>query len=320
MILTQLKKETRIVFMGTPDFAVPVLRMLVEEGYNIVQVVTQPDRPKGRKRELTPPPVKTAALELGLPVYQPEKVRIPTEMQPIVDLKPDLIITAAFGQILPKALLDVPKYRCINVHASLLPKYRGGAPIHQAIIDGEESTGVTIMYMVEALDAGDMIARRAIPITYKDHVGTMFEKLSLVGADLLKSILPRLLRGEIQVMPQDESQVTFAPNIKREQEILDWNRTALQLYNQVRGMHPWPVAFTLWNGQPLKVWWAEPLVDEVTDQVPGTIVALQKDGIVVATGAGCLKLTDLQPAGKKRLTAEQLINGRQIHVGERLGE
>lgn len=320
MVQSQPIKDTRIVFMGTPDFAVPVLRMLVEERYNIIQVVTQPDRPKGRKRELTPPPVKVAALELGLPVYQPEKVRIPAEMQPIVDLKPDLIITAAFGQILPKALLDVPKYGCINVHASLLPKYRGGAPIHQAIIDGEQSTGVTIMYMVEALDAGDMIARRAIPITHKDHVGTMFEKLSVVGADLLQSVLPPLLRGEIQAIPQDENQVTFAPNIKREQELLDWNRTALQLYNQVRGMHPWPVAFTLWNGQPLKVWWAEPLVEEVSDQAPGTVVALQKDGIVVATGAGCLKLTDLQPAGKKRLTAEQLINGRQIHVGDRLGE
>ncbi|MDQ0416470.1 methionyl-tRNA formyltransferase [Croceifilum oryzae] len=313
-------KDTRIVFMGTPDFAVPVLRMLVEEGYHIIQVVTQPDRPKGRKRELTPPPVKVAAQELGLPVYQPEKVRIPEEMQPIIDLNPDLIITAAFGQILPKALLDVPAYGCINVHASLLPKYRGGAPIHQSIIDGEEATGVTIMYMVEALDAGDMIAQSSIPITQEDHVGTMFEKLSVVGADLLKETLPALLRGEIQAVTQDAGQVTFAPNIKREQEILDWNRTAVQLYNQVRGMHPWPVAFTLWNGQPMKVWWAEPLSDEKTDQAPGTVVALQKEGIVVATGDGCLKLTDLQPSGKKRLTAEQLINGRQIHVGDRLGE
>ncbi|SDY57745.1 methionyl-tRNA formyltransferase [Thermoactinomyces sp. DSM 45892] len=313
-------KDTRIVFMGTPDFAVPVLRMLVEEGYNIVQVVTQPDRPKGRKRELTPPPVKEAAQDLGLPVYQPEKIRISEEMKPIINLKPDLIITAAFGQILPKALLDVPTHGCINVHASLLPKYRGGAPIHQSIIDGEEATGVTIMYMVEALDAGDMIAQSSVPIMQEDHVGTMFEKLSVVGANLLKETLPALLCGEIQAVPQDARQVTFAPTIKREQEILDWNRTALQLYNQVRGMHPWPVAFTLWNGQPMKIWWAEPLMDEKSDQTPGSVVALQKDGIVVATGDGCLKLTDLQPSGKKRLTATQLINGRQIHVGDRLGE
>lgn len=314
------QKDIRIVFMGTPDFAVPVLHMLCKEGYQVIQAVTQPDRPKGRKRILTPPPVKVAAEQLGIPVYQPEKIRIPEEMQPVIDLQPDLIITAAFGQILPKKLLDVPKYGCINVHASLLPKYRGGAPIHQAIIDGEEEIGVTIMYMVEALDAGDMIASRSIPIQFEDHVGTMHDKLSQVGAELLKEVLPRLLNGEIQAIPQDDSQATFAPNIKRNQEEIKWNRTAIEVYNQIRGLHPWPVAFTWWNREPMKVWWAEPLPELQSHEVPGTVVKLEKDGIVVATGSGCLKLLDIQPAGKKRMTAAQLIHGHQIQVGERLGE
>ena len=200
---------TKIVFMGTPDFSVPILRMIHEEGYEILAVVTQPDRPVGRKRVLTPPPVKEEALRLGLTVIQPEKLRGSQELQEIIDLNADLIVTAAFGQILPKELLDAPNLGCINVHASLLPKYRGGAPIHQAIIDGEEKTGVTIMYMAEKLDAGDIISQREVPIEEDDHTGSMFEKLSIVGRDLLKETLPSIIDGTNERTPQDESQSNF---------------------------------------------------------------------------------------------------------------
>ncbi len=309
----------RVVFMGTPDFAVPSLKTLVEEKYEVIAVVTQPDRPKGRKREKTPSPVKQVAVELGIPVYQPARLRKSEELQQIIDLKPDLIVTAAYGQILPKSLLDAPPLGCINVHASLLPKYRGGAPIHQALIDGEKVTGVTIMYMVEKLDAGDMIMQAEMPIGPEDHVGTMHDKLSQLGANLLREVLPRLIQGKVTPIPQDESQVTYAPNITREAEKIDWLRSAEQLFNQVRGLHPWPVAFTLWRGKPLKIWWAESL-EETTTAAPGTVIEVKETGISVATGKGILVIKELQPAGKRRMKVEEFVRGRQMKVGERLGE
>jgi methionyl-tRNA formyltransferase len=309
----------KVIFMGTPTFAVPSLLTLIEEGYEIVSVITQPDRPVGRKRILTPPPVKEVAMEHQLPVYQPEKIRLAEGIDYVRSLQPDLIVTAAYGQILPKEILEIPKFGCINVHASLLPKYRGGAPIHQALIEGEKETGVTIMYMVEALDAGDMINSRSIPITDDDHVGSLFEKLSLVGADLVKETLPALLQGKITPVPQDESQATYAPNIKREQEEIDWSRSAEEIRNQIRGMHPWPVAFTYWNGQPFKIWWAELAEDGPEAKEPGEVWEMTPEGIVVATGSGSLRLTDVQPAGKKRLEASDFIRGRQMIIGEVLG-
>ncbi|MFC7442380.1 methionyl-tRNA formyltransferase [Laceyella putida] len=305
--------------MGTPDFAVPSLRALVEEGYDVVGVVTQPDRPKGRKRELTPPPVKVAAQQFGIPVYQPEKLRDPAALEEVLSLEPDLIVTAAYGQILPERILQAPRHGCINVHASLLPKYRGGAPIHWALINGEKETGVTIMYMVKALDAGDMIAKRAIPVTPEDHVGTMHDKLSRLGADLLKEILPALLRGQVEAEPQEESEATFAPNIKREDERIDWNRSAEALACQVRGLCPWPVAFTTWKGKPFKIWWAI-ATDERADAAPGTVTKLDEQGIVVATGEGSLILKEVQPAGKKRMPVSEFVRGRQMEAGERLGD
>jgi methionyl-tRNA formyltransferase len=310
----------RIVFMGTPTFAVPSLLMLIEEGYEVISVVTQPDRPVGRKRILTPPPVKEIAVEKGIPVYQPEKIRLEDGITHIRDLNPDLIVTAAFGQILPKEILDIPKFGCINVHASLLPKYRGGAPIHQALINGEKETGVTIMYMAEALDAGDIISMRSTPITKDDHVGSLFEKLSHVGTELLKETLPALIRGELTAVPQDDSQATFAPNIKREQEKLDWNRSADDIRNQIRGMHPWPVTFTYWRGEPFKVWWAELVEDTSTNVTPGTVWKVTTEGIFVATGTGSLQLTDIQPAGKKRVSVGDFVKGGQMVVGDLLGE
>lgn len=304
--------------MGTPDFSAPILRMLHHEGYDIKAVVTQPDRPVGRKRVLTPPPVKAAAIELGLSVIQPEKLRGSEELQQILDLQPDLVITAAFGQILPKALLDAPKLGCINVHASLLPKYRGGAPIHQAIIDGEKETGVTIMYMAEKLDAGDIISQKAIPIEEDDHTGGLFDKLSVVGRELLKDTLPSIINRTNSRTVQDEAQVTFASNISREQERIDWTKDAATLYNQVRGLHPWPVAYTTFEGENFKIWWAK-VGNTKHEARPGTVVAISKDYFEVAAGNGTtLALYDVQPAGKKRMIAEEYLRGTgsKLQIGD----
>lgn len=306
---------TKIVFMGTPAFSAPILRMLVEEGYNVISVVTQPDRPVGRKKVLTPTPVKEEALRLGLPVYQPEKLKNPEELQHVLDLFPDLIITAAFGQILPSAILEAPKLGAINVHASLLPEYRGGAPIHQAIIDGKEETGVTIMYMVDRLDAGDIISQKALPIGREDHTGLMFEKLSIVGMELLKETLPAIIEGTNPRTPQEEEKATYARNISRAQERIDWSKPAEAIYNQVRGLHPWPVAFTIFNGQNMKVWWAETAAPRKSGQ-PGEVLELTDNAILVQTGEGVLAITDLQPAGKKRMSAADYLKGPKVQAGD----
>lgn len=309
---------TKIVFMGTPQFSVPILEMLHGEGYEILAVVTQPDRPVGRKKVLTPPPVKEAAVNLGLKVIQPEKLRNSGELQEIIDLTPDLIVTAAFGQILPKNLLDTPKLGCINVHASLLPKYRGGAPIHQAILDGETKTGITIMYMAEKLDAGDIISQREIDIEETDHTGGMFEKLSIIGRDLLKDTLPSIIAGTSERIQQDEQLATFAHNISREQERINWNDDARKIYNQVRGLHPWPVAYTTFNGENVKVWWAQ--VGKTTSaEQPGTVVKIDNNQFEIAAGDGnTLAILELQPAGKKRMTAKDYLRGTgsKLQIGD----
>ena len=299
---------TKIIFMGTPEFSVGVLTMLYNDGYEILAVVTQPDRPVGRKRVLTPPPVKEEALRLGLPVIQPEKLKGSVELQEILKLQPDLIVTAAFGQLLPNELLEAPKLGCINVHASLLPNYRGGAPIHQAVMDGKKETGVTIMYMAEKLDAGDIISQVTTPIEETDDTGTMFTKLSIAGTTLLKETLPSIIEGTNERTVQDETQVTFARNISREQERIDWTSSALSIYNQVRGLHPWPVAYTKFAGDQVKIWWTQ-VEEQVSDAMPGEIIGLEKDRIIVQTGEGSLAITDLQPAGKKRMTATVFLNG-----------
>lgn len=310
----------KIVFMGTPDFAVPVLRSLKEAKYDIVAVVTQPDRPVGRKKVLTPPPVKVEANAHGINVLQPEKIKESVEIEKVLAFQPDLIVTAAFGQILPKEILDYPKYGCINVHASLLPKYRGGAPIHQAIIDGEKEAGVTIMYMVEKLDAGDMLSYVKVPIEERDTVGSLHDKLSQEGARLLLSTIPNILNGKAKAIPQDESQVTFASNITREMERINWGKTGEEIYNHIRGLHPWPVAFTELLGKVLKVWWGEK-VPAVGHNEPGVIERIDDDGFVVSTGnSTSIKITDLQPAGKKRMDGASFIRGAgsSLNVGMRI--
>ncbi|WAA13654.1 methionyl-tRNA formyltransferase [Fervidibacillus halotolerans] len=301
---------TKIVFMGTPDFAVPILKRIIDDGYNVVGVVTQPDRPVGRKKKITPPPVKREALKHGINVLQPEKVREEKALREILALQPDLIITAAFGQILPKKLLDYPKYGCINVHASLLPELRGGAPIHYAILQGKRKTGITIMYMEEKLDAGDILSQASLTIDEKDTVGTLHDKLSILGAELLSETLPKLLSGKVKPIPQDHEKATFAYNIKREQEKINWADTGENIYNHIRAFHPWPVAYTTIKGEILKIWWGEKVSLNVQKQ-PGEIVTIDQEGIIVATGNRTgIKITELQPEGKRRMKTADFLRGR----------
>ncbi|MDR7236235.1 methionyl-tRNA formyltransferase [Neobacillus drentensis] len=311
---------TKIVFMGTPDFSVPILQQLIKDGYEVIGVVTQPDRPVGRKRILTPPPVKVEALKHDIPVFQPEKIRQAEELDKILSLNPELIVTAAFGQILPKQLLEAPKYGCINVHASLLPELRGGAPIHYAIMQGKQKTGVTIMYMVEKLDAGDILTRIEVPIAEEDNVGTLHIKLSTAGAKLLSETLPLLLDGRLTPKPQNNEAATFAANIKREQEKVIWTKTGEEIYNHIRGLNPWPVAFTTLNGQVIKIWRAEKVTGQKSD-APGTILTIESDGFSVSTGnETAIKITELQPSGKTKMMSEQFLRGSKISIGTKLGE
>ncbi|MDW8799032.1 methionyl-tRNA formyltransferase [Staphylococcus pseudoxylosus] len=303
---------SKIIFMGTPDFSTKVLEMLIAE-HNVIAVVTQPDRPVGRKRTLTPPPVKEVAVKHGLPVYQPEKLAQSEDLEKLIALDADLIVTAAFGQILPESLLNAPKLGAINVHASLLPKYRGGAPIHQAIIDGQKETGISIMYMVKKLDAGDIISQRAIAIEDQDDVGSMHDKLSFLGADLLKETLPSIINGTNQRIEQNEDEATFASNISRDQEKIDWSQSAEAIYNQIRGLSPWPVAYTKMNDGNLKVYASR--IEQGKTGEPGTIIETTKKAIIVATGSGdAIALTDIQVAGKKRMLTANYLSGVQTSL------
>lgn len=312
---------TKIVFMGTPAFSVPILEGILAEGYEVAAVVTQPDRPVGRKKVVTPPPVKEAALKHGLKVLQPEKISGSPEMAEVIELQPDLIITAAFGQFLPVKLLEAAKIGAYNVHASLLPKYRGGAPVHYAIINGDQETGISIIEMVKKMDAGSIYAQSEVAITPQDDVGTMFDKLSLSGRDLLLETLPDLIAGELQGIPQAEEEVTFSPNISREQEAIDWQKTAHLVDCQVRGMRPWPIAFTTYQGSRWKLWDVA-VLDETTTAVPGTIIAKDKKHLKIACGEGTvLAIKELQPAGKGKQQIQAFLNGVGQHVttGEVLG-
>lgn len=309
----------KIVFMGTPAFAVPSLEALLKEGYEIAAVVTQPDRPQGRKKVLTPTPVKEAALKHGLPVLQPQRLRAPEAVEELAGLAPDLIVTAAYGQILPKAVLDLPRYGCLNVHGSLLPKYRGGAPIQRSIINGERETGVTLMYMAEGLDTGDMIAKTVVPIEDEDTAGTIFEKLSAVGAELLIKQLPLILDGTAERVPQNDAESTYAPNLSRDDERIDWNATSRDIFNRVRGLVPFSGGFTLWDGEVFKVWAvAKPKEGGSSgsgEAAPGTVLDLSAAGIEVKTGDGSVLLTRIQPAGKKAMDAAEFVRGGVMKKG-----
>lgn len=309
----------KIVFMGTPAFAVPSLEALLKEGYEIAAVVTQPDRPQGRKKVLTPTPVKEAALKHGLPVLQPQRLRAPEAVEELAGLAPDLIVTAAYGQILPKAVLDLPRYGCLNVHGSLLPKYRGGAPIQRSIINGERETGVTLMYMAEGLDTGDMIAKTVVPIEDEDTAGKIFEKLSAVGAELLIKQLPLILDGTAERVPQNDAESSYAPNLSRDDERIDWNATSRDIFNRVRGLVPFSGGFTLWDGEVFKVWAvAKPKEGGSSgsgEAAPGTVLDLSAAGIEVKTGDGSVLLTRIQPAGKKAMDAAEFVRGGVMKKG-----
>ncbi|QTH45983.1 methionyl-tRNA formyltransferase [Cohnella sp. LGH] len=316
----------KILFMGTPQFAVPSLEALLERGHEVAAVVTQPDRPKGRKRELTPSPVKVFATERGLPVLQPEKLRSPEGVAAVSEVAPDVIVTAAYGQILPKSVLALPRLGCINVHGSLLPRYRGGAPIQRSIIDGEKVTGVTLMYMAEGLDTGDMIAKVEVPITDEDTAGTMFEKLSEAGSKLLLEWLPRIADGTAGRTPQIDEDSTYAPNLSREDEKLDWSQSSRRIFDRVRGLNPMAGGFTFLDGEVFKVWGCAipspsdaELRSEWTEYAPGAVLETGAFGIRVRTGDGSIVLTDVQPAGKKALKAAEFAKGARLAPGKTLG-
>ena len=310
---------TNIIFMGTPDFSATVLEgLLADKAYNILAVVTQPDRAVGRKKEIKMTPVKEVALAHNLPVYQPEKLSGSEEMAELMTLGADGIVTAAFGQFLPTKLLDSVDF-AVNVHASLLPKYRGGAPIHYAIINGDKEAGVTIMEMVKGMDAGDMIAKDATSITDEDNVGTMFDKLAILGRDLLLRTLPDYIAGNITPEPQDSSQATFSPNITPEEERIDWHRPARDVFNHIRGLNPWPVAHTLLDGKRFKIYEASIAQGQGK---PGEIIEKGKKSLVVATSDGAIALKTVQPAGKPRMSIVDFLNGvgRKLEVGDGIGE
>mgnify|MGYP001305631173 CR=1 FL=1 len=308
-----------VVFMGTPDFAVPSLRALAEAGYRIAACVTQPDRPKGRKNVLTPPPVKEEAIRLGLPVLQPEKLKNPETVESLRALRPDVIVTAAYGKILPKAVLDLPPLGCINVHASLLPKYRGAAPIQYAIMNGETETGVTIMHMDEGLDTGDMIAWRKIPITDEDDAGSLFDRLSRVGADLLLETLPLLAAGKAPRIPQRDEEAVYAPMLTREDEKIDWSADHVRVFNLVRALRPAPGAFTLLGGDVLKIWRCRKAPELGRDAPPGTVTRVARDGFAVQCGSGAVFVEEVQPAGKKAMPAGEFLKSGRLKPGDRLG-
>ncbi len=298
--------KLRIVFMGTPEFSVPVLEGLIAN-YDVVGVVTQPDKESGRNHEIKFSPVKKVALDNDIRVFQPEKIRV--EYEQIIKLKPDLIVTCAYGQIIPKILLDLPKYGCINVHASLLPKYRGGAPLHRAILEGESKTGITIMYMDEHMDTGDIISTREILINNNDTVGDIHDKLSIIGKELLLDTIPNIISGNINPQKQDDSMATYAPVIKREDELIDFNRTALEIYNQIRGLNPFPVAYAMLEGKVVKIYSSIIKNNIYTSKKNGEIVRIYEDGIGVSTGDEEIIITEIKMEGKKRMLVKDYLNG-----------
>ncbi len=298
-------KDTKVIFMGTPDFAVPVLQGLIENT-NVIMVVTQPDKEVGRHRELTPTPIKKLALEHNIPVYQPTKIR--KEFEPVINAGADIIITCAYGQIIPEVILNTPRLGCINVHASLLPKLRGGAPIHHAIIDGEEKTGITIMYMDKNMDTGDMISQSEYYIKDTDNVGTLHDILSAMGKELLLETLPSLIEGTNQRIPQQDEYSSYAWNIKREEEHIAFNKSAQEVYNQIRGLYPWPTANTIINETEVKV--LEAYIGENDSKFSaGTICEINKDSIGICTKDKVIYITKVKPFGKKAMAAKDYING-----------
>ena len=319
----------RIVFMGTPDFSVPALKALVEAGHQVIAVVTQPDKPKGRGKEVQMTPVKIQAMEYGIPVYQPAKVREASFVEVLKGLEADVYVVIAFGQILPKAVLELPKYGCINIHASLLPKYRGAAPIQWCVIDGERETGITTMMMDVGLDPGDMLEKAVIPIEEKETGGSLHDKLSMAGGDLILSTLKKLEEGTLVRTPQTDEGTCYAKMLTKSLGDIDWNQDAVSIERLIRGLNPWPSAYTMWNGKTIKIWAADVIagreaaeflsesgVPAETGTAPGTVVCSDKRGLVVCTGGGLLSIRELQMEGKKRMDTPAFLRGYPIPAGD----
>ena len=309
----------RIVFMGTPDFAVGSLQALCESGkHEILAVVTQPDRPKGRGNKLLQTPVKEYALAQGLTVYQPQKVKTPEFVELLHELQPELIVVAAFGQFLSKEILELPKYGCINVHASLLPKYRGAAPIQYAIIKGEKESGVTIMQMDIGMDTGAMLDKVVVPIAENTTMGELHDALREQGAALLLQVIDKIATGTAVAEPQDDVQATYATLLDRSMEHIDWSKTAQEVHNLIRGFNPAPSTFTkLPNGKSLKIWGSK-MTDKSSAAAAGTVIETGKHSFFVACGEGVLEITEVQPESKKRMPAQVFLNGRGVQEGDLL--
>jgi len=303
----------RLVYMGTPEFAVPPLSTLAEAGHEIVLVVSRPDRPKGRGLKLVPPPVKVRALELGLEVFQPEKIKLPESVGRIKDARPDAVVVAAYGQILPTTVLDIPALGCYNVHASLLPGYRGAAPINWCIINGETVTGVTIIRMDPGMDTGDMLLKADEPVLPADTAGSLTKRLSSLGAGLIVRALDNL--SGLSHEEQDNDKATYAPMLKKETGRIDWTRPAVDIERLVRGLDPWPGAYSERGADRIKIWGAKALPDE-TSMMPGTVAGSGRDGITVAAGTGALLVTELQGPGGRRMSARDYLAGHKMKTGE----
>lgn len=305
----------KILFMGTPDFAVPCLNALIEKNYNICGVVTQPDKPKGRGHKLTPPPVKECAAAHDIPVFQPETLKNEAFYPELKELAPDIIIVAAYGKILPKYIIDYPKHGCINVHASLLPAYRGAAPIQRCIINGETETGVTTMLMDEGLDTGDMLICKKTQIGENETAGELFDRLSLLGAETLTETLCAIENGSLTRTPQDHEKSTYAPMITKETGKIDWSKPAEEIFSLVKGTNPWPVAHTTYKGEVLKIFTCK--AGGKCSKIPGEIIGTTDKMIQVACGGGTsLLISELQFFGGKRMTVESFLNGHSIDIGE----
>lgn len=304
----------RVIFMGTPDFAVGTLEAIINAGHEVVLVVSQPDKAVGRSKALKYTPVKACAIEHNIPVYQPEKVRSPECIAHLKEYGPDIIIVEAFGQIIPKAILDIPPYGCINVHASLLPKYRGAAPIQWAVINGDKVTGVTTMRMDEGMDTGDMIMKEEVVLAADETGGSLFERLSATGAKLCVKTMEAILNDTAVYTPQDSSKATHTAKIHKELGCIDWTKSAQNIECLIRGLDPWPSAYTRIDDKTLKIWKAE-IVSGEKEAAPGCIVKINKDSIWVQTGNGILSLLEVQLAGKKRMAVESFLNGYTVEEG-----
>lgn len=308
----------RVLFMGTPDIAKGCLQKLIDEKYDIIGVVTQPDKPQNRGKKLGMPPVKELALKYDIPVYQPIKARDEEFVATLKELNPDIIVVVAFGQILPKSILDIPKFGCINVHVSLLPKYRGAAPINWVIINGEEKTGVTTMYMDEGLDTGDMILTEEFDLDDEITAGELHDKMKDRGADVLIETLKQIEKGTAHRIPQNHEEFTYAPMMNKALGEINWSKSAREIHNLVRGVNPWPSAYTTYEGSTMKVWKTE-VLNETSDKEPGTILKVDKDGIRISTKDNVVLVKEIQMPGKKRVLVSEYIKGNNINTNTILG-